>query len=252
MSLSFPSGPAPGSEPPPGTARLPAFLPLLGCLTMASLLMLLCLLPVFLVDVMHAALERLHLSPLGATLAVLGILVGSLINLPVYRIDRLAQQPDYTFGAFGVGMFSPQLRWVRMQTVIAVNVGGCVVPTLLAAHQMMYLTSAGGRTQGLMLLVTAANIFVCYRVARPVPGVGIMMPGLISPLISVGLTWLLGVPAEARAPVAFVAGVTGPLIGADLLNLRRISGLSIGVLSIGGAGTFDGIVLSGVLAALLA
>ena len=59
-------------------------------------------------------------------------------------------------------------------------------------------------------------------------------------------------PADARAPVAFVAGVAGPLIGADLLNLRRISGLSIGVLSIGGAGTFDGIVLSGVLAALLA
>lgn len=252
MSLSIPPSPPPGPDLPPGSTRLPALLPLLGCLTMASLLMLLCLLPLFLVDVMHSALARLHLSPLGATLAVLGILVGSLINLPVYRIDRLGQQPDYTFGAFGVGMFSPQLRWVRTQTVIAVNVGGCVVPTLLAAYQMWFLTNAPGRTQGLMLLVAAANIFVCYRVARPMPGIGIVMPGLISPLISVGLTWLLDVPADARAPVAFVAGVAGPLIGADLLNLRRISGLSIGVLSIGGAGTFDGIVLSGVLAALLA
>jgi uncharacterized membrane protein len=52
--------------------------------------------------------------------------------------------------------------------------------------------------------------------------------------------------------VAFVAGVLGPLIGADLFHLKDISRVSAGILSIGGAGTFDGIVLSGILAALLA
>jgi uncharacterized membrane protein len=58
--------------------------------------------------------------------------------------------------------------------------------------------------------------------------------------------------AELRAPVAFVAGVAGPLIGADLMHLKDITKVSAGMLSIGGAGTFDGIVLSGVLAAVLA
>ena len=80
-----------------------------------------------------------------------------------------------------------------------------------------------------------------------------MMPGLLSPLVAVGMTWLL-CPAEMeqRVSIAYTAGILGPLIGADLLHLRDILKVPVGVLSIGGAGTFDGIVLSGILAALLA
>ena len=44
----------------------------------------------------------------------------------------------------------------------------------------------------------------------------------------------------------------GTLIGADLLNLDKISGLGAPVASIGGAGTFDGIFLIGIMAVLLA
>jgi uncharacterized membrane protein len=57
---------------------------------------------------------------------------------------------------------------------------------------------------------------------------------------------------ELATPVAFVAGVLGPLVGADLLHLREIPRVATGMASIGGAGTFDGIVLSGILAAYLA
>jgi uncharacterized membrane protein len=46
--------------------------------------------------------------------------------------------------------------------------------------------------------------------------------------------------------------VLGPLIGADLLHLRDIEKIATGIASIGGAGTFDGIVLSGIVAAYLA
>ena len=55
-------------------------------------------------------------------------------------------------------------------------------------------------------------------------------------------------------PVGYAVGVfvLGPLFGADLLHLRDFTRVSVGVLSIGGAGTFDGIVLSGMVAALLA
>jgi len=42
------------------------------------------------------------------------------------------------------------------------------------------------------------------------------------------------------------------LIGADLLNLGQIQGLGAPVASIGGAGTFDGIFITGILAVLLA
>ena len=76
------------------------------------------------------------------------------------------------------------------------------------------------------------------------------MPGFVSPLVAAGLAMLLA-PTEAPA-VAFIAGVVGPLVGADLLHLREITKNAVGVASIGGAGTFDGIVLSGIVAAYLA
>ena len=252
MSDPLPPGPLFSIGPNSGGSRQSSALPLLGCLTLTAALLLLCLLPMFLVDVMQTALTRLHLSPVVATLAVLGIFLGSLVNVPVYRIDRIDSLPDYTVGAFGLGWFTPQFRAVRQQTIIAVNVGGCVIPTLIAIRQLLGIVTSDGRTVLMAFLIAATNTFVCYRAARPVAGVGIMMPGFLSPLVSVGLTWLLGVPTELRAPVAFFAGISGPLIGADLLHLRDVTRLPAGVLSIGGAGTFDGIVLSGVLAALLA
>ena len=76
------------------------------------------------------------------------------------------------------------------------------------------------------------------------------MPGLVPAAIAAILA-LLFAPGDA-APVAYVAGVAGPLIGADLLHLREIEASAVGVASIGGAGTFDGIVLSGIVAAYLA
>jgi len=93
------------------------------------------------------------------------------------------------------------------------------------------------------------NTVVCYRLARPIPQVGIAMPGLV-PAIVAALCALVLAP-EWAAPVAFVAGVAGPLVGADLLHLEDIARIATGVASIGGAGTFDGIVLSGIVAAYL-
>jgi uncharacterized membrane protein len=72
------------------------------------------------------------------------------------------------------------------------------------------------------------------------------VPALVAALLA-----LLLAPGHA-APVAFIAGIAGPLIGADLLHLRDISKMASGIASIGGAGTFDGIVLSGIVAAYLA
>ncbi len=72
---------------------------------------------------------------------------------------------------------------------------------------------------------------------------------LRSPIIAAILALLLA--PDAAPPVAFLIGVMGPLIGADLLHLKDIEAAETGVASIGGAGTFDGIVLSGIIAAYL-
>jgi uncharacterized membrane protein len=235
----------------PGPA-FPRVLPAIGCVGMLLALLLTCLMPLLVFDVMRTALERLHLSPAAAGLLVLGIFVGSVVNIPVHRFTRDAPQPEVMFGPFGYFTLGPQVRHLRRETVIAVNLGGCVIPALIAVWQLRFLLPADGALPRL-LIVCAANILACYLAARPVSGVGIMMPGLLSPLVAVGVTWLV-CPAEMpeRVAIAYVAGILGPIVGADLLHLRNVLRVPVGVLSIGGAGTFDGIVLSGILAALLA
>jgi uncharacterized membrane protein len=125
---------------------------------------------------------------------------------------------------------------------------------VLAVWQVRHVWEAGGWPLTALVISMLADVAVCYRLARPVPGLGILLPGFAAAMVAVGMSWLLlSGPVELpyRPPVAFVAGVLGPLVGADLLHLRHITRVPVGMLSIGGAGTFDGIVLSGFLAALL-
>jgi uncharacterized membrane protein len=139
---------------------------------------------------------------------------------------------------------------VRRDTIIAVNVGGCLIPVALAIYETAHLAMAGRQALFGLLLAVVINTGVCYWMAEPVEGVGIAMPGLF-PAGVASMSALFLVPDQAP-PVAFVAGVLGPLIGADLLHLRDIEKIATGIASIGGAGTFDGIVLSGIVAAYLA
>lgn len=238
-----------GSDP-----RSVRFMQSFGCFGLLLIFFLLCLLPVFLVDTMTLALRKLHLTPEVALLAVVGILLGSLVNVPIHRIARTEDQLIDLMPYFGVAGWYPRFRRIRRDTIIAVNVGGCLVPLALTAWQVLVILREGGWVPLALLTAIAANVAVCYFLARPVSGVGIMMPGFASPAVAVGASWILLSAPEfdaVRAPVAFVAGVLGPVIGADLLHLKDITKVSVGMLSIGGAGTFDGIVLSGILAALL-
>jgi uncharacterized membrane protein len=227
--------------------------PLWGCLPMFLVLVLMCLLPMFLYDTAKSAFMKLGLSPAGAAITVLGILFGSFINIPIYRIEKDELQPQWNFGPLTLEL-EQTYRRVQSSTVIAINIGGGVIPIALAVVQFLRLAKEGNEVVVPALIVTVMSIFVCWRVARPVEGIGILIPGFIPPLVSVLATWLLlwSEDSADRAACAFLAGVAGPVIGADLLHLRTILRTPVAMMSIGGAGTFDGIVLSGILAALLA
>jgi uncharacterized membrane protein len=219
----------------------------IGCLSLAAALILLAVLPWIFVDFLETALLKLQIGPRAAALIVMGILIGSLINIPVKRIARTDKVPVDPLAVFGLGGYWPQLTRARSEIVVAVNVGGCVIPASLASYEALLLMRRGAAVAlaGAILL----NVLVCYRVARPVAGVGILVPGLVPPLAA-ALSALLLAPEQAT-PVAFVAGTFGPLVGADLLHLRRIDRMGTGIVSIGGAGTFDGILLSGIVALYL-
>jgi len=177
------------------------------------------------------------------TLLVLS-LVGSGVNIPVAELppERVLSGEEVVF--FGMRYVVPMVEdWPR--TVIAINVGGAVIPTLLS----LYLVVKNGLwTPSLVAVAVVAAIV--HALARPVRGVGIAVPGLVPPLVAA--TTALAMSRRSAPALAYVAGSLGTLIGADLLNLGRIRGLGAPIASIGGAGTFDGIFMSGILAVLLA
>jgi len=202
-------------------------------------------------SIMAASLAKLHLSHAMAALIGACIIAGGLINIPVARVERTGEASVNLLAIFGLDKVFPQMCRTCHETIIAVNVGGCVIPVGLALYEFSYLAANGSGPAWRVGAAILANVVVCYLIARPVPGVGIAMPGFIPPLVAV-TTALILAPAEAP-PAAFIAGVLGPLIGADLLHIKDISKIaSTGIASIGGAGTFDGIVLSGIAAAYLA
>ncbi len=100
------------------------------------------------------------------------------------------------------------------------------------------------------LVATACVAAICHALAQPVRGVGIGLPIFVAPVVTVLIAAIIS--WRNAAPLAYAGGSLGVLIGADLLNLDKLQGLGAPVLSIGGAGTFDGIFLTGVMAVLLA
>ena len=145
---------------------------------------------------------------------------------------------------FGMRYVVPVVReWPG--TVIAVNVGGAVI----SAFMSIYLL-ARNQLWGRGLVATAIVAVVCYLLSRPVRGVGIAEPVFVPSLAAAIVAFLLS--REHAPPLAYICGSLGTLIGADLLNLGAIRGLGAPIASIGGAGTFDGIFLIGIVAVLLA
>jgi len=127
--------------------------------------------------------------------------------------------------------------------MICINLGGAIIPLLLCIY---LLPKVPLRTT---IIVTLIMIGVSKLLTRVVPGVGFTIPALIPPLIAAFLAVILS--SKNPAPVAYISGVLGILIGSDLLNLYQLQAIGAPVISIGGAGVYDGIFLVGIISALL-
>jgi uncharacterized membrane protein len=171
-------------------------------------------------------------------------LLGSYINIPVVQLPAQQVMAGQEIYFFGMRYVIPVVRdWPG--TVIAVNVGGAVIPTLLSIYLLVK-----NRLYGLGFAGVAIMTVVCHLLAYPVPGLGIGEPVFVPPVATTIVALMLS--RRYAAPLAYISGSLGTLIGADLLNLDAVGGLGAPVASIGGAGTFDGIFVTGILAVLLA
>src|ERR1700759_5634675 len=190
------------------------------------------------------AYRKLGVGP-GMALALLfGSLIGSYFNIPITILPGKTIQTGEVVDFYGMRYVVPYVTsWPG--TVLAVNVGGAVIPTLMSTYLVLryrlWLKAA------IAVVVIAV---VIHASATPVQGVGIAVP-VFAPVVATAILAFI-LSREYAAPLAYIGGSLGTLFGGDLANLDKIGGLGAPVASIGGAGTFDGIFLTGILAVLLA
>lgn len=240
---------------------------------MLLVLVLMAVFALFYFNLATAVFQRLGLSASAALLVLGTSLVGSVVNIPLTRRrvvladPRVESLPPVLQSVLPVLHFYPP---VVAKQVLALNVGGAVVPIVFSAYLITMPTTSVAAAIGTMAIVAA----VAKVLAHPEPSVGITLPGFIPPLVAaIAAHWLAGMAGANAAPVAYIGGTLGTLIGADLLNLPAIMRGSLAspaaapvmldpatgqpvprtvIASIGGAGVFDGIFLTGIVAPLLA
>ncbi|KYK31654.1 MAG: DUF1614 domain-containing protein [Theionarchaea archaeon] len=215
--------------------------------------LLLLLLPLFLgilfINVISISFAKLGFPPSLAFVLLFGSLIGSFINIPITELETEGNVLSYKPSTRLWFLPQPVVERRIVRTVIAANVGGAVIPVLIS----VFLIVKFPQMFIPIVIGTTICVVVSYTFSKPIPGMGIAMPVFLAPLTSAVVAVVLSIlfPETMRTVIAYTSGVLGVLIGADLLNLGKIKKLGAPTASIGGAGTFDGIFLTGILAVLL-
>ncbi|GAW93230.1 DUF1614 domain-containing protein [Calderihabitans maritimus] len=170
-------------------------------------------------------LDRLQLSDKAALAIVAAMIVGSFINipLPVPRVNA------------------------------SLNVGGGLVPLLVAVYLLWKAGTAKEWIRALVATVLAGGVvFYINRYLMPrdpwQAGYDVIDPLYIYPIVAGAIAYLAGRSRRS----AFIAATLG-VLSLDVVDFIYYLTTAIpGRVSIGGAGIFDGVVLAGLFAVLLA
>ncbi len=222
----------------------------LGCFTI--ILAILCVLAAAISFPEHlgAGLGKLGIPPDLALIYFVAMLAGSAINIPIWSFPTPRLVHADPLAVLGLEGLLPHLAELRKRAIISVNVGGCILPGAIATYEVARLLASENPHGTLiaLLLASSVNAAVCWKLARPVSGVGLALPGLVPPLVAAASALLL--KSSVAPPIAFVAGVFGPITG-GILRLPSLKERPVATASLGGAGTFDSVLLGAVAAALV-
>jgi uncharacterized membrane protein len=197
------------------------------------------------VGLISIAFDKLGLSPESAYLLLMCTLAGSIINLPLFTLKADSEsQPEIPPGP-ARWMF-PRLPPFSGKIIVVANVGGAVVPVAFS----LYLITHNPLNPFHIVAAVALVTIVARMFSFPIRGIGIGIPMLVAPIAAALIATALD--PQQRAPLAYIGGTLGVLIGADLIRLKDLRRLGAPFASIGGAGTFDGVFLTGLVAVLLA
>ena len=211
------------------------------------------LIPLLFLGLIGSALAKLGFNIFWIILLIIGMIVGSFVNIPLMKVKSEQQFVRVEHGRLMDRLY--KVPEFSNETMIAVNVGGCVIPVFVSIYILLSaLTFADPIGLYIRCLIGTAIVAVAvFKTSQPIAGVGIATGFLIPPLCALICAIVLsGGDSFTAVAVAYISGTIGTLIGADVMNIRNLSNSGAPVASIGGAGTFDAIFLSGIIAAFLA
>lgn len=184
--------------------------------------------------------EKLGISPDLTLLLLALILFGSSINIPLSKKKIIVKRKTLLFGIFKAPSEDIQ--------ILSINLGGAIIPILLSFYFLFESLKMGMDLKSILVAIFLMAL-ITKSLAKVLPGIGILLPPFVPPLFAALFAFLFS--PNFTAPAAFIIGTLGTLIGADLLNLKKAQRTSLGQISIGGAGVFDGIFLVGIVSALI-
>jgi len=155
------------------------------------------------------------------------------------------------FGSIVFGMVDIPLFAYR-NWVIAINVGGAAIPVAVSIYLMAKKKFVWSAMVGILIVS-----FLTYNVTE-VSSRGVtssfplwLMPPLVASIFSLMASYK---KPKGTAPLAYVTGTLGVLVGADLFHMPEILGTHVShriVASVGGASIFDMVFLAGIIAVLV-
>ena len=176
---------------------------------------------VVLVGLAEQVLDRLYLNDKQALLVIGGMVVGSFIDIPLYR------------GTPG----------------ISVNLGGAIIPLGLAIYVLARAGTAKELSRGILGAVLAG--LAVYGVSKLYDFdtyIGFIDPQYLWGILAGGIAYVIG---RSRR-LAFISGVLG-IILADIGHIIETFARGIPAPSrIGGGGVFDTVVIAALIGVLLA
>jgi uncharacterized membrane protein len=227
-----------------------------GTFTVLAIILIIALIilivPLLILGIIGAAFTRLGFSWITALAVILLILLGSGVNLPIYRVKRdtiRLSDADSTF--FNADQNSGYKLW---DIIVSVNLGGAILPLLISAYLLYRADVISGSS---LTFPVCAGVFavsvITFISTRSSPHAGLRVPLLIPALTALLISLLLngGVGLTAAVP-AFVSGVVGTLLGGNIAHLLKVRDLDIAQISIGGEGTFAAIFICCILPTLIA
>ncbi|MCW3491501.1 DUF1614 domain-containing protein [Dethiobacter alkaliphilus] len=161
---------------------------------------------------------------------------------------RLTDRAALLFlGAMVVGGFLPD---IPITDNVSINIGGGIIPIVLAVYLFIKAGSTKEKVRAVLAaLVTGGVVYAAMKIMPSEPTYNYFLdPMYLFAIIAAVVGYLAGRSRRS----AFIAGSMGILL-TDIFSRIEIAiyGGS-GSMSIGGAGVFDAIVISGILALLLA